>query len=171
MSSPVLLLKQWDEKWGDYPYGYSTLAASGCGLTCFAMIARFYGINITPPEIADFAIIHSFYPTATGTSGDFFPAAGQYFGIPFHQTNNPLEVFTALQQGIPCIGAHSPGEFTKYGHFIVYAHINENNEVFVNDPKGNDTCKLYPWDFLVQDNKNTGYVAFIPAPTSLAKHS
>ena len=171
MSSPVVLLKQWDEQWGDYPYAYSTLAASGCGPTCFTMIAKFYGINITPPQAADFAIIHGFYPTPNGTSWDFFMTAGKHFGIPIQQSTNPTEVLTALRAGIPCIAAHGPGEFTKYNHFIVYAHINEKNEVMVNDPKRNDTCKRYSWDFLVQDNQNTGYMAFIPSPNTFVKHS
>jgi len=169
MSNQVVLLKQWDEQWGDYPYASSTLAAAGCAPTCFSMIAQFYGINITPPMAANFAIIHSFYPTATGTSWDFFAAAGQYFGIPIQQTTNPQEVLTALSQGIPCIGAHGPGEFTQYGHFIVYASLNQNHEVLVNDPKRADTCKLYPWDFLVQDNANSGYAAFIPSPKTSSR--
>lgn len=171
MLSQVPLLKQWNERWGDYPYAYSTLATSGCAPTCFTMIAQFYGINITPPEAADFAIIHSFYPTPNGTSRDFFAAAGQYFGIPIHQTENPDEVRASLRQGIPCIGSHGPGEFTNYEHFIVYAHINANNEAMVNDPKRDDTCKLYQWDSLVQDNQNNGYVAFIPAPKISTRHS
>jgi len=171
MYNQVPLLKQWDEKWGDYPYGSSTIAASGCGPTCFTMIAQFYGIIITPPEAADFAIINSFYPTPDGTSWGFFMAAGKHFGIPFYQTWDPNEVLTALSSGIPCIGAHGPGEFTQGGHFIVYAYMTENNEVMINDPNRDDTCKLYPWDFLVQDNANTGYVAFIPSPNIPAKHS
>ncbi|MBP2628156.1 MAG: hypothetical protein H6Q68_2867 [Firmicutes bacterium] len=171
MSTQVPLLKQWDEKWGDYPYGTSTIASSGCGPTCFAMIAQFYGINITPPQVADFAIINGFYPTPDGTSWDFFAAAGKFFGIPIYQTADPNEVLAALSQGIPCIGAHGSGEFTQNGHFIVYAYINIDHEVMINDPNRDDTCKLYQWDFVVQDNANTGYVAFIPSPRIPAKHS
>jgi len=167
----VVLLKQWDDKWGDYPYASSTLATAGCGPTCFSMIAQFYGITITPPMAADFAIINSFYPTPHGTNDNFFAAAGQHFGIPIHQTTNPTEVFTALRQGIPCIGAHGPGEFAQYDHFIVYASLNQNHEVMVKDPQRDDTCKLYHWDFLVQDNSNTGYVAFIPSPKIPVRHS
>lgn len=171
MSDQVPLLKQWDDKWGDYPYAASTIAASGCAPTCFAMIAQFYGIMITPPQAADFAIINGFYPTPDGTNWGFFAAAGRHFGIPMYQAWDPDEVLTALKQGIPCIGAHGPGEFTQTGHFIVYAYINSINEVMVNDPNRDDTCKLYSWDFLVQDNANTGYVAFIPSPRIRSKHS
>jgi len=171
MGSQVALLKQWDDQWGDYPYAGSTLAASGCGPTCFAMIAQFYGISITPPAAADFAIINGFYPTPNGTSWIFFTAAGLYFGIPMEQTSSPSAVLTALKQGIPCIGAHGPGEFTQNGHFIVYAYVNENHEVMVYDPNREDTCKLYPWNFLVQDNAASGYVAFIPSPKSPNRES
>lgn len=171
MSHRVALLKQWDEKWGDYPYASSTIAASGSVLTCFSMIAQYYGINIKPPQAADFAIINGFYPTIGGTSWNFLIAAGHYFGIPINQTSDPNEVKVALQQGIPCIGAHGSGEFSQKQHYIVYAYITANNEVMVHDPSHNDTCKLYPWDFLVQDNGNTGYMAFIPSSNMDTRHS
>lgn len=157
----VPLLKQWDDRWGAYPYGASTIAVSGCGPTSFTMIARFYGVDIWPTDSADYSVNHGFYPTADGTSWDFFASAGAYYQVPMHLTNDPEEVLTALRSGRPCIGAHGPGEFTQSGHFIVYAYITENNEVMVNDPNKEETCKLYSWDFLVQDNANTGYVAFV----------
>ena len=41
--------------------------------------------------------------------------------------------------------------------------MTENLEVMVNDPNREETCRLYPWDFLVQDNSGTGgFVAFVP---------
>jgi ABC-type bacteriocin/lantibiotic exporter with double-glycine peptidase domain len=163
MSANVPLLKQWDERWADYPYGSSTIAVSGCGPTCFAMIAIHYGINILPPGAADFAVANGYYPSDGGTSWDFFAAAGQYFGVPMHQTDNPEEVRAALKRGAPCIGAHGPGEFTEAGHFLVYAYITQDDQVMIHDPNREETCKLYPWDFLVQDNTgNTEYVAFVP---------
>jgi|GEM_PF-1495558 len=171
MPSQVVLLKQWDDKWGDYPYASSTIAASGCGPTCFTMIANFYGINIKPPQVADFSIINGFYPTPKGTRLDFFAAAGQHFGIPIHQTTNSNEVLLALQSGIPCIGAHGPGEFTAKEHFILYAYINTHRQVMVYDPNRTDTCKFYSWEFLSMDNSNNGYVAFIPCPSIASKHS
>ena len=170
MPKKIPLLKQWDERWGDYPYASSTIAASGSAPTCFTMIAQFYGITITPPKAADFAIINSFYPTSDGTNWGFFMAAGDYFGIPFYQTWDPSEVLAALSQSIPCIGAHSSGEFVENGHFVVYASLTTDNEVMVNDPNRDDTCKLYSWDFLVQDNAGTGYMAFIPCPKIPSKH-
>lgn len=158
----VPLLKLWDERWSDYPYGNSTIAVSGCGPTTFAMIARFYGADIWPTESADYSVNNGFYPTPDGTNWGFFSSAGEFYQVPMHQTNNPEEVLTALRSGKPCIGAHGPGEFTQSGHFIVYAYITNTDEVMVNDPNREDTCKLYPWEYLVQDNANTGYVAFVP---------
>jgi len=171
MSNQVTLLKQWDERWGDYPYASSTMATSGCAPTCFAMIAQCYGINITPPEAANFAILNSFYPTPDGTSKDFFVAAGQYFGIPIYQTFDPNTALRALKEGIPCIAAHGPGEFAQQSHFIVYSYLTIDHQVMVNDPKRNDTCKLYPWSFLVQDNATDGYIAFVPSAKMPNKHS
>jgi len=163
MAIEVPLLKQWDDRWADYPYGSSTIAVSGCGPTCFAMVARYYGVDIYPPEAADFAASNGYYPAPGGTSWDFFAAAGWQFNVPMHQTGDPDEVLNALKRGIPCIGAHGPGEFTNAGHFIVYAYSTEDDYVMVNDPNREETCKLYPWDFLVLDNTgNESYVAFVP---------
>jgi hypothetical protein len=161
MRKEVPLFKQWDEKWADYPYGDSIIATAGCAPTSFAMIAQFYGATIIPPDAADFSVSYGYYPTDGGTSWDFFAAAGQQFNAPMHQTNDPDEVLAALKEGKPCIGAHGPGEFTQDGHIIVYAYINDQNEVMVNDPNREDTCKFYAWEFLVEDNANSGYVAFV----------
>lgn len=163
MAVKVPLLKQWDDRWGDIAYGDSNIAQSGCGPTSFAMIVRAYGVDISPPDAAQFAVDNGYYPAEGGTSWDFFAAAGQYFGVPMHQTANPDEVLQALKIGKPCIGAHGPGEFTQSGHIIVYAYITNADQVMVNDPNREETCKLYPWDFLVRDNIGTSiYVAFVP---------
>ena len=163
MTNQVPLLKQWNDKWGDYPFGSSTIAASGCGPTCFSMIAQYFGYKVTPPQAADFAIINNYFSPDVGTSWDFFPTAGEHFNVPMYQTSNPDEVLAALRNNIPCIGAHGPGEFTDFGHFIVYAYITVENQIMINDPNRDDTCKLYPWDFVVQDNANSGYIAFVPS--------
>ena len=163
MMAQVPLLKQWDERWADYPYGGSSIAVSGCGPTCFAMVAQYYGVYITPPEAADFAVAHGYYPSDGGTSWDFFAAAGRQFGVPMQITFDPDVTRQALAAGYPCIGAHGPGEFTAAGHFIVYAYMTENLEVMINDPNREETCRLYSWNFLVQDNSGTGgFVAFVP---------
>lgn len=163
MNIRVPLLKQWDERWGSHPYANSTIAQSGCGPTSFAMIAQAYNINVTPDVAGDYAVDNGYYPANGGTSWELFSAIGEYYGVPMHQTSDPGEVLAALQRGIPCIGAHGPGEFTQSGHFIVYAYVTKEELVMVNDPNRDDTCKLYDWGFLVQDNiGNEFYVAFIP---------
>lgn len=163
MRGQVPLLKQWDERWADYPYGGSIIAVSGCGPTCFAMIAQAYGILITPQDAADCAVANGYYPADGGTSWEFFAGCGQSFGLPMAMTDNPEEVRQALLAGRPCIGAHGPGEFTAAGHFVVYAYMTDGEQVMVHDPNREETCRLYAWDFLVQDNAGTGgYVAFIP---------
>ena len=167
MVKEVPLLKQWDERWADHAYGDSTIAVSGCGPTAFAMIAQFYGIDIWPPNAADFACENGYYPTDDGTSWTFFAAAGEHFNVPMAQTSDPNTVFTALTEGRPCIGAHGAGEFTQSGHFIVYAYITEDQQVMINDPNREETCKLYDWNFIVQDNANFGgFVAFVPEKIS-----
>ena len=52
LSLPVPLIRQADPRWKDAPLGTNGpgIGAEGCALTCFAMVASFYGTPTTPPQ-------------------------------------------------------------------------------------------------------------------------
>ena len=65
----------------NYPYGDDTIAYSGCGPTCFAMIAStLTGRTITPIDAVSWCG-NSYYVDNVGTRWDYFAAASKRFGI------------------------------------------------------------------------------------------
>lgn len=135
----VPLLHQWDERWADKTYYYSgsntgnTIAASACGPTSFTMIARWYGVDIFPPEACDFASDNGCHVSG-GTTHEFFAKAAENWNFSMEQVGDRETVIQTLQRGYPVIASHGPGMFTGRGHFIVYAQLVGNDGLIVNDP-------------------------------------
>lgn len=163
-------LCQWDPRWGNKPYGNSNIAVSGCAPTSYAMIARHYGLNVTPEDVANFSVEKKHYPSPDGTRHSLFtdPDIGERFGVSLKKAESPDEVKQALINGQPVIAAHPSGAFTSSGHFMVYRGIKDRNEVSVWDPNRREPRGDYDFDFLVKDNKggneNGSFDAWIPRP-------
>lgn len=173
--SGVPLLHQYDSRWKTHPYNNGTVGSSGCGPTCFAMIARWYGIDITPADAADFAAKGG-YHTAEGTSYTFFLEAAKNWGFEMKQGTRE-EVEKALKDDIPCIGAHGPGLFTNSGHFVVYAKLTDKG-LLVNDPNcngggPNDRGDDYAYDLnqVLTENGTPNFIAFIPTTSHAGKNA
>ena len=138
LSIPLYL--QTDPAWGalSYPYASgrsSTIAASACGPTCFAMVASYLtGSTITPPEV----LLGGRYHVSGGTSWSYFSAAASAFGAgSVMQTGSWAHAKSALLAGHPVICSQGPGLFTSSGHFIVLRGVTPEGRILVNDP--NDT--------------------------------
>lgn len=92
------------------PYGSSTIKVSGCGPTCFAMIASTrLGKTITPEE----AGMNGKYYGPGGTQWSYFPAAKKHFNLGGELviTNDIDKVVEGLQQGAYVISSQSYGLF------------------------------------------------------------
>ena len=122
-----------------YPYGDDTIAYSGCGPTCFAMIAStILGKRITPIDAVKWCG-NSYYVYNVGTRWDYFTAASDHFGIKMERQLSSSQfssVITALKQGKYVISAQSSGIFTSGGHFIVLSGITSDGRIIVHDPNG-----------------------------------
>ena len=122
-----------------YPYGDDTIAYSGCGPTCFAMIAStILGRRITPIDAVKWCG-NSYYVYNVGTRWDYFTAASDHFGIKMEKQLSSSQfssVITALKQGKYVISAQSAGIFTSGGHFIVLSGITSDGRIIVYDPNG-----------------------------------
>jgi hypothetical protein len=163
--SGIPLLHQWDSRWANHPYNWSTVAKAGCGPTSFAMIARWYGVDISPADATDFAA--NGYHTDSGTSYNFFADASANWGFELRQASR-AEVEESLRKGYPCIASHGPGMFTRAGHFIVYAKLTESGKLIVNDPNcggggPNDRGDDYQYDLaeVLNENEGSGFVGFV----------
>lgn len=113
----------------DVPYSQGSLATSGCGISCFSMVATYLlDEEYTPDELARF----------TGSSGDNasrFEKAAESLGITWEKTWSWNKTVEALQNGyvaIALVNENTP--FTEGGHFIVLTGITSDGKILVNDP-------------------------------------
>jgi len=101
------------EEWANEPYGHGTLANSGCGITCMAMVAATYtGENITPPDL-----LYEGENTAYGEGGfqwDGFTKIIEHFNYPFKVESLDLDskaVIENLKKGYMVISSQkSPSQ-------------------------------------------------------------
>ena len=127
----------YDQTQYTYPYGDDTIANSGCGPTCFAMIAStLTGKTITPIDAVSWCG-NSYYVRNVGTMWSYFGAASKRFGITMESQTYMIDTaIEALKKGKYVISSQSYGRFTKGGHFIVLAGVNSSGKIIVYDPNG-----------------------------------
>ncbi len=153
----IPLLIQWDERWGYYKYGETSIAVEGCGPTALAMvISGLTGNNkVTPTKVADFSLKNGYYVNGTGTSWDLMTKGAEAFGLTVKEI--PLAkntIYNALENEHPIICSMRPGDFTRTGHFIVLVGI-ENGKIKVNDPNSKKrSSKLWTYEELKPQIKN-----------------
>lgn len=133
----IPLLIQWDRRWGYAPYGEGrTVAVSGCGPTCIAMVAS--GItgrtDITPAVVAKYSEESGFLTESMDTSWDLMTYGCEEYGITGTELGmDENAMIQELFMGHPIIASVGPGDFTLAGHFIVIAGY-DNGSFQVNDP-------------------------------------
>ena len=121
----------------DYPYGDDTIAYSGCGPTCFAMVAStLLGKTVTPIDAVKWCG-NDYYMPNVGTYWSYFEAASNHFGVKLEgDSENIDDAIAALKKGKYVISSHKAGRFTTVGHFIVLAGLDANGKIIVYDPNG-----------------------------------
>ena len=129
----------YDQTQYSYPYGDDAIAWSGCGPTCFAMVAStIKDRKITPIDAVSWCG-NKYYMMGVGTYWSYFSAASDHFGITMERqlgSNETNAVISALKQGKYVISAQDTGIFTRGGHFIVLAGITSSGRIIVYDPNG-----------------------------------
>ena len=146
VSGNVPYLFQWDKRWGFHEYGDNNIGFSGCGPTCLAMILAYYNkeADTTPATLADYAMDNGYYETGSGTRWAFMVEAAEAYGINSRQISSS-EIPDELSEGHPVIASVGKGHFTKSGHFIVLAGI-ENGTILVHDPN-NVSNSMKKWNY------------------------
>lgn len=120
-------------------YGGGTIASSGCGPTCLAMVASYTsGTHITPPDVAVWAG-NKYYVSGVGSSWSLFYNGASHYGAHCSSiSKNTDSIMAAVSSGRPVIASMGPGTFTKGGHFIVIIGFTKDGYFIINDPnKGN----------------------------------
>lgn len=144
---PVSYL-QTDPRWAHKDYSAkgesTTIARSGCGPTCAAMlIETITGKTFTPSDACTWALKRGYKAPNQGTYYSYFPAQFKAFGIDCQQLNwnnvygkptDPVhkKAFDLLKQGYYLIAVMGKGTWTSNGHYIVVWW--EDGKVRINDP-------------------------------------
>lgn len=138
----VPLYNQLDYAAYSYGEGDRTIATSGCGITCLAMVATYLTDTVyTPVELAErFASRYAWH----GTSASIFPDSEELLGLNYDKTTYSWdEAYAALKNGqiiVTLVGAGNI--FTNGGHYIVLTGVTKDGKILVNDPNGANYTKL-----------------------------
>lgn len=128
-----------DYRYGEYP---RTIATSGCGITCLAMVATYLTDTVySPIELAErFGSKYAWH----GTSASIFPDSEKLLGLDYDKTTYNWDVvYEALKNGqVAVVLVNSRSIFTSGGHYIVLAGLTEDGKIIVNDPNGHNYNKL-----------------------------
>lgn len=143
----VPLFLQWDERWGYHIYGGNLLAVTGCGPSCLSMVAVYLtqNVTLTPAYIADLAQNNGYFVDGVGTDWSMMTDGAEITGI-HGQEITIDDIYPVLESGGVIIASVGPGHFTKGGHFIVLAGL-EDGGIVIRDPNSiSNSEKLWQLD-------------------------
>ncbi len=158
LSSDFPYYLQWDSRWGYLSYGETNIGLSGCGPTCLSMvIVKLTGnTEASPAAVAEYAMDHGYYISGSGTAWSLMTTGASHFGITGTALSTSIseaDLFALLEDGCPVICSVKPGDFTKGGHFIVLAGV-EDGQIRVYDPNSVErSSRLWDYETLMKQVK------------------
>jgi len=149
-----VVYNQCDRRWGDAPYGTSTVCPSGCGPSSMAMIiTALTGQRVTPDVVAKYAGENGQYDRDKGgTLWTMPPLVAKHWDLKAENIgrNASKIVETIRNGGYVITSGRGAKPFTTYGHFIVIRAVTEDGKWMVGDSAHNDTnTKKYDPAFLL----------------------
>ena len=134
--------KQYDARWRNVMYSNhndpaQTIKNSGCGPTALAnILARWYGVAITPVQVAQMAVEGGYRTYSSGTARAFFDWAAKKFECSkFERTTSTAKVENALSAGAYVIALMGKGYWTGGGHYITcWKYDASLDRIYANDP-------------------------------------
>lgn len=114
------------------PYGGSTVAKSGCGMTSLAMVATYLtGKEVSPADLA------KRFGTYEASHAQRMEAASIVMDLSFTVTLEWDDVMDALEDGkVVIVLVNSKSDFSTGQHFIVLTGLTKDGKITVNDPYG-----------------------------------
>ena len=157
MNKPISYL-QTDARWSYNDYSVlgkekTNIYVSGCAPTCTAMvIASLKDKSVTPATCAAWSVQHGYKAVGAGTYNTFFVPMLAAYGIKatylpeycYHNLShkNHTKVKEALKAGKLVIANAGPGLWTSGGHFILAYGLDDDNNVYINDPASTKAVRL-----------------------------
>jgi predicted double-glycine peptidase len=145
--------KQTDSKWSKTPYAVkgesSTIGSAGCGPTsCADLLSAYVDKTITPPAAAKWMLAKGYKALNQGTFYSGIIAYIKSQGLSITQLNGANlyhaeegtqktwreKVKKILKAGDVLIVVFGVGDWTTSGHFCVAYDIDDNDNVYINDP-------------------------------------
>lgn len=129
-------LYQTDRAWASEPYAGSTVGEAGCGPTCMSMVYIYLTgrTDLDPAAMCRFSDWNGYVMDGM-TAWAFMTDGAAQLGLSAREVPADAgSVISELAAGRPIIASMRPGDFTKSGHFIVLAGVDENGQLIVRDP-------------------------------------
>ena len=154
MPSWLTYYNQEDEKWGDELYGTSDyIKDAGCGPTVLAMaVSTLTDFQVTPLDMASWSYENGYYCEGSGSYHTLIGDALSFYGLDYTVSSSKDDVINALKNNNIVIALMGEGHFTKSGHFIILCDIDDDNTVFVADPKHEENMEKR-WDIDLIDSE------------------
>ena len=116
-----------------------SVKTSGCGATCVSMIIRYMNGDYeqTPETVFAWAYEKGYYK-GDGLSHLALSRALSIKGIDSRWSSSTSDVLNCLKAGRPVIAHMGEGLFAENGHYILLRGIDENGNIFVNDPNSRE---------------------------------
>jgi len=142
----MTVYRQFDPRWADNVIaGSSTMREAGCGPTSFAMVASAHGSHYSPWQIAQIFAQRGIYIPDVGSDASKYPELAREMGFELIPTKDKDYVKQMLASGHRVVAAHGRGKFTKRGHHMVYAGLNQNGKLLIANP-GRDESVYTEYD-------------------------
>ncbi len=135
-SQSVPLLYQWDERWGYKEYNESIMGLSGCGPTCVSMVSLYIlkDKTMTPLKIAKFSEENGYCLPDNGSLWTLISEGTKRLGLKVRELGLDENLIKSnLEKNNPIICNMGPGDFSKYGHYIVLSDYIDG-KIKINDP-------------------------------------
>lgn len=114
----------------DIPYSQGSVATSGCGITCMAMVATYMLDEVHMPD----ELALEYNGTASNNATRMENAATG-LGLTWEKVYVWHDMIECLEEDKICIALmNSNSIFTDGGHFIVLTGITEDGKIMINDP-------------------------------------
>ena len=123
-----MLYSQRDPRFAAYPYSArpphtETIKSAGCGVCCAAsVVSELAGAEVTPPEMADYAVQNGYRIDGVGTANALFPAVAAEYGLVCTETRSQIAAEICLSHGGMIVCGTSGGVnriFSTGGHFFL----------------------------------------------------
>ncbi len=151
---------QTDPKWANIDYSArgekTTIAKSGCGPSCMAMvIATLKNKAVTPKEACAWALAHGYKAVNQGTYYSYFATQGKAYGIAVSQLNGSnlygkssqwvkayhAKALAEIKKGNMVICCMGKGNWTRSGHFILWYGLDKSVKALINDPNSTKAAR------------------------------